>query len=120
MKLLRKSSLILIATVLVSCAPKNAPIELRPGLQQLEVLHRIQELQRTVIAVHDANPVKLSKTNADLIVKFTLAANDVVSTGAPNWQNVTKSLWNSLKNSYTPPPNLLPIWSIINTLITGL
>lgn len=112
--------IVVLTGFVLGCANKQAPVELQPGLQQLEVLHRVQELQRTVIAIHDAAPTKLSKDNADLIVRFTLAANDVISTGASGWKNQVKVMWSSLKKAYTPPPNFLPVWSIVDTLITGL
>lgn len=105
---------------LYGCANKNAPVELKPQLQQLEVLHRVQELQRTVIAVHDVAPEKLTKANADIIVKFTLAANDIVAKGETNWQSLVKSSWASLKQSYTPPANLLVIWGIVDSLVGSL
>ena len=104
---------------LISCAPKNAPVELKPDLQKLEVLHRIQELQRTVIAVHDANPTLLPKAKADIAVRFTLAANDIVALDT-SWQNKVKALWLTFKKEFTPPTNLLPIWTIVDSLLMGL
>lgn len=104
---------------LVSCVHRTTPAEIQPELKQLEVLYRIQELQRTVIAVHDANPTLLPKKQADIVVKFTLAANDLVASDS-TWQIKIKELWNTLKKEVIPPVNLIPIWTLVDSLIQGL
>ena len=117
--MIRKFSLLILVAFLVGCANKAAPPELKPDLQKLEVLHRVQELQRTVIAVHDANPVMLPKAKADIVVKFTLAANDLVASDS-NWQSKVKTLWLALKKEFTPPANLSTVWAVVDSLIMGL
>jgi len=119
MHLNHKFSFLIIVTLLVGCAPKSAPVEIQPGLQKLEVLHRVQELQRTVIAVHDANSTLLSKSNADIVVKFTLAANDLIVSDS-NWQGKVKALWLIVKQEVTPPPSLSTVWAVVDSLIMGL
>jgi len=112
-------SLVIVGLTVISCVNKSAPIEIQPQLKQLEVLYRIQELQRTTIAIHDANPTLLSKTKADLVVKFTLATTDLVGSET-GWQSKVKVLWTTLKKEFTPPANLIPIWTIVDGLIQGL
>lgn len=113
-------SLLVLVGFLISCANKAAPVEIQPELQKLEVLHRVQELQRTVIAVHDAAPTKLSKADADIVVKFTLLANDLVSTSADGWKAKVKDAWVGLKKIFTPPPSLSTVWAVVDSLIMGL
>lgn len=125
MRLKRKALFILpLLVVLNGCAAATAPPNIQPSIKRIEILKRIEELQKTVIGVHDAKPSGISKERADLIVKFTLVANDAVHASATGWQNTVKSGWHTLneqlKTNLKLEPGLQTIWNLVDALIGAL
>jgi len=124
MSLIRFTSFILILT-LVGCATtsggKPVPTELRPAYTALEVLTRVQELQKTVIGMYDANPRGITKANANLIVLFTTSTATILQTSPPDWQKVVAASWMELKDEYIPTdPKLKVAWTFLDAMIQSL
>ena len=125
MSLIRFTSFILILGLSVSCATtqtgKPVPPELRPAYTALEVLTRVQELQKTVIGLYDANPRGITKANADIIVLFTTSTATILQTAPAGWQQTVVTSWMELKDEYIPTdPTLKVIWALTDSIITQL
>jgi hypothetical protein len=113
----------------VGCANNNGPIpaNLTPAYTANEVLLRVQELQRTVIALHDAKPSIIAKDKADIIVLFTTSTASIVqnSINTPdpsnNWPQVVKASWDDLNREYTPTdPQLKVAWAFLDVMLKSL
>ena len=120
---LNRISLILpLALFLISgCVPKDAPVELKPAYTALEVLTRVQELQKTVIGLYDAQPRQITKANADLIVLFTTSTATILQTSPSGWQQTVATSWMQLKDEYVPTdPKLKVVWSFVDAIIQSL
>ena len=108
----------------IGCAAATAPPDIQPSIKRIEILKRIEELQKTVIGLHDASPSGISKDRADIIIKFTLVANDAVHASANGWQNTVKTSWHTLnvqlKTDLKLEPGLQTIWNLVDALIGAL
>jgi len=114
-------SLIVVIAFISACAPKDLPPELQPSYKRLEVLKRVDELQKLTIALYDSQPRQISKGRADLIVKFTIVAADVTANTVDGWQATVKSAWFQLnKQLLIPDEGLDTIWKIVDALIQAL
>lgn len=113
------TSVLLLFCLVMACAPKDMPPELKPSYTRLEILQRVQELQNTVIGLYDSTPRGISKEKADLIVKFTIVASDTVADSKDGWQSSLRSAWQGLNNQLklAVPQGLETIWKLIDAMI---
>lgn len=110
-----------VAALMAACAPKDLPPDVKPAYTANEVLIRVDELQKTVIALYDGTPRGITKERADLIVGFTVDAAKTLRAVPQGWQATIKAGWNTLKLKIpVPEGNLQTIWSIVDHLITAI
>ena len=113
--------LLVVIGLSVACLPKDLPPDVKPAFTANEILIRVDELQKTVIAAFDSTPRGISKERADLIVRFTVDAAKVLREVPVGWQSSVKAAWNALKTRIgTPESQLQTLWSIVDRLITAL
>ena len=115
------NTIAVLILVLISCAPKTVPPELKPAYTSLQVLQRVQELQNLTISLNDSNPPGITKERANLIVKFTVGAAEVLKDSKVGWQESIKKSWTILKDKIKQPENsLVNVWTIVDTMIGAL
>lgn len=121
---LKKFLVLPLLLVLTSCAAATAPPDIQPSIKKIEILKRIEELQKVTIGLHDATPSALSKDRADLIIKFTLVANDAVHASTSGWQATVKAAWKTvneqLKTNLKLEDGLQTIWNLVDALVRAL
>lgn len=119
-----KTSLALLLAVMglsIACLPKDLPPDVKPAFTANEVLIRVDELQKTTIALFDSTPRGITKERADMIVRFTVDAAKVLREVPVGWQSTVKASWVALKSRIVAPEGqLMTLWNIVDTLITGL
>lgn len=125
LKFIALSLMCVTLVISTSCATtttgKPVPPELRPAYTALEVLTRVQELQKTVIGLYDANPRGITKANADIIVTFTTSTATILQTSPSGWQQTVAHSWMELKDEYIPTdPRLKVVWSFVDSMIQSL
>lgn len=117
-------SIAILLAFVSGCVATSIPIDIQPSIKRIEILKRIEELQKTTIGLHDSSPSSLSKDRADLIIKFTLVANDAVHSSATGWQDTVKAGWitlnEQLKTNIKLEPELQMIWNLVDSLVKGL
>lgn len=121
---LKKFLVLPLLLILISCAASSAPPDIQPSIKKIEILKRIEELQKVTIGLHDATPSALSKDRADLIIKFTLVANDAVHASTSGWQSTVKAAWKTvneqLKTNLKLEDGLQTIWNLVDALVGAL
>lgn len=124
MKLRLNEQLIVVISLFVlfsACVPKNLPPELKPAYTANEVLIRVHELQKLTIGLFDSKPPLISKQRADLIVKFTVSAAEVIKNSLTGWQATLKSMWKQLNQLIPDPPGELNmIWTLTGQLVEAI
>jgi hypothetical protein len=121
MNRIRSNEIIIIATIvaLIGCVPKDLPPDLKPAYTANEILIRVHELQQLTIGLHDSGIV--TKERADLIVRFTVLAADVIKNSISGWEQTIKSAWKQLNQLILKPETELDsIWTMMDWLIKGL
>jgi hypothetical protein len=122
---MKKKSIItsyLLLLLIISCAPKTLPPELKPAYTANEVLIRVQELQTLTIKLYDSTPPLIPKDKAELIVKFTIVAAELTSASLNGWINSLKRSWIELNKQmqFNIPENLQLVWKLVDAVIMAL
>ncbi len=111
-------SFILLPILVFACAPKDLPVELKPAYTANEVLIRVNELQRTAISLYDSTPKGITKSQADVIVKFTTSSASIIKQSMNGWQGSVKQSWAELNKVYKPTDTRLQtIWNLIDVMM---
>lgn len=110
-----------ILLVLVACAPKTLPPELKSAYTANEVLMRVSELQKTTIGLYDRKVI--DKNYAEPIVMFTILAAEAIENHLvdANWRVEIKKLWIELKQIIKKVPTEFEmVWTLTDLMITQM
>ena len=117
----RAFSLSVFILVLIACAPKDLPPDVKPAFTAHEVLLRVDELQKTVIELYDSKPRGITKERAELIVFWTVNAAKTLREVPAGWQKTIVASWDNLLSQIkVPEGGIQTIWIIVDTMMKGL
>jgi len=117
----RAFSLSVFILVLIACAPKELPPDVKPAFTANEVLIRVDELQKTVIELYDSEPRRITRERAELIVFWCVQTAKTLREVPAGWQKTVVATWdNLLVQIKVPEGGLQTVWMVVDTLMKGL